>query len=146
MGNWLISKLVKKGDSFILDFQKKLIILLGTISVFFILNSGCIFVTPDYDSYIVNYIKVIPSSAVMQFGSSKKFKLLAYDSEDNPIPVDPAEVTWGATYQCWSCGKVWKLNPKSGSITTTFTPERTGRYHMWGHYKGETDSSRINVE
>ena len=129
-----------------MDFPKKLIILLGIISIFFILNSGCIFVTPDYDSYIVNYIKVIPSSAVMQFGSSKKFKLLAYDSEDNPIPVDPAEVTWGATYQCWSCGKVWKLNPKSGSITTTFTPERTGRYHMWGHYKGETDSSRINVE
>lgn len=129
-----------------LNFQRKLIILLLIISIFFVLNSGCIFVTPDYDSYIVSYIKVTPSSAVMPLGSSKKYKLLAYDSEDNLIPVDPTKVTWGATYQCWSCGKVWKLNPKSGSITTIFTPERTGRYYIWGHYKEEADSSRVDVE
>ena len=129
-----------------MDFPKKLIILLVIISIFSILNSGCMFIIPDYDSYTVSYIKVTPSSAVLQLGSSKKFKLLAYDSESNLIPVNPSEVEWGATFQCWSCGKVWKLNPKSGSITTTFTPERTGRYYIWGHYKGETDSSRVDVE
>ena len=129
-----------------MDFPKKLIILLVIISIFSILNSGCMFIIPDYDSYTVSYIKVTPSSAVLQLGSSKKFKLLAYDSESNLIPVNPSEVEWGATFQCWSCGKVWKLNPKSGSITTTFTPERTGRYYIWGHYKGEIDSSSVNVE
>ena len=129
-----------------MDFPKKLIILLVIISIFSILNSGCMFIIPDYDSYTISYIKVTPYSATMQLGSSKKFTLLAYDSEDNLIPVNPSEVEWGATFQCWSCGKVWKLNPKSGSITTTFTPERTGRYYVWGHYKGEIDSSSVNVE
>ena len=129
-----------------MDFPKKLNILLGAISIFLIINSGCTFIIPDYDSYIVSYIRVTPSSAVLQLGSSKKFKLLAYDSESNLIPVNSSEVEWGATYQCWTCGKVWKLNPKSGSVTTIFTLERTGRYYIWGHYKGETDSSRVDVE
>jgi hypothetical protein len=129
-----------------LDFPKKLNILLGAISIFLIINSGCTFIIPDYDSYIVSYIKVTPSSAVLHLGSSKKFKLLAYDSESNLIPVNPSEVEWGATYQCWACGKVWKLNPKSGSVTTIFTPERTGGYYVWGHYKGEIDSSHVDVE
>jgi hypothetical protein len=146
--NWLIGKLVKKGDFLIVNFQRRLIILLGVISIFIILINGCTYVTPDYDydSYTVSYIKVTPSSATLQLGSSKKFKILAYDSENNLIPVDTSEVEWGATYECWVCGKVWKLNPESGSLTTYFTPERTGRYYIWGHYKGEIDDSRVDVE
>ena len=130
-----------------MNSQKKVIVLLIVImGMFIILISGCTFVTPDYDIYTVSYIKVTPYSATMQLGSSKKFKVLAYDSGDNLIPVNPSEVEWGASYQCWSCGKVWKLNPKSGSITNTFTPERTGRYYVWGHYKGKIDDSRVDVE
>lgn len=118
--------------------QKKIIVsLIVVVGLFLILNSGCTFTIPDYDSYTVSYIKVTPYSATMQLGSSKKFKVLAYDSENNLIPVNPSEVEWGATYQCWVCGKVWKLNPKSGSITTTFTPERTGRYYIWAIIKGK---------
>ena len=128
------------------NLQRKLIILLLVISIFFILNSGCIFITPDYDSYIVSYIKVTPSSAVLQLGASKKFKLLAYNSENNLIPVNPSEVEWGVSYQCWSCGKVWKLNPKSGSITTYFTPERTGVFLVFAHYKDKWDWSSVEVE
>lgn len=127
----------------------KLTILIGTVILLLVLTSGCLFVTPDYGSYTVSYIKVTPYSATMELGHSKKFKILAYDAEDNLIPVDPSKVDWGATYQCPGCGKVWKFSPESGSITTTFTPEKAGKYYVWGHYKGESnksDSSRVDVE
>ncbi|MBA7588594.1 hypothetical protein ES708_30657 [subsurface metagenome] len=61
----------------------KLIILLGVISIFFILISGCTNVTPDnnynddYDSYTVSYIWVSPSSATMKVSTSKLFTIYA---------------------------------------------------------------------
>lgn len=134
-----------------MDFSKKLqlTILMGVMGIFLILSSGCLFVTPDYDSYTVSYIKVTPYSATMELGYSKKFKILAYDAEDNQIPVDPSKVEWGATYECWSCSDAWELNPEKDSITTKFTPKKVGTYYVWGHYKGESnksDSSRVDVE
>lgn len=128
-----------------MNFPRKLIIVLGVISMFLILNSGCIFITPDYDSYIVSYIKVTPSSATMQLGSSKKFKLLAYDSEDNLIPIDPSKVSWDFAFQCPLCTDVGEINPESGSISTYFTPKNIGRYNVYAHYKGKTDYSPVNV-
>jgi len=128
-----------------MNFLRKLIIVLGVISMFLILNSGCIFITPDYDSYIVSYIKVTPSSATMQLGSSKKFKLLAYDSEDNLIPIDPSKVSWDFAFQCPLCTDVGEINPESGSISTYFTPKNIGRYNVYAHYKGKTDYSPVNV-
>jgi len=129
-----------------LNYQRKLVILLFIISVFSLLISGCTFVTPDYESYTVSYIKVIPTSATMNINTSKLFKLWAYDSEGNSVPIDPSEVTWTATYECWPCGTVWEINPKSGSITTYFTPEKAGRYRIYGHYKDRVDSSIIDAE
>ncbi len=66
----------------------------------------------------------------MQLGSSKKFELVAYDSEDKLIPVNGSEVEWEVAHPCWACGKVWKLNPESGSKTTTFTPEKVGECYI----------------
>ena len=139
-----------------MDFQKKSITLLLVISLFFILISGCTnTVTPDnnydgddddYDSYIVSYIRVSPSYTTMKVNTSKLFTVYAYDSEDNLIPVDPSEVDWVARYECWVCGKVWKLNPKSGSITTYFTPERTGVFLVFAHYKEKWDYSSVDAE
>jgi len=132
------------------DFQRKWIILLGAISIFIILVNGCTYITPDnnydYDSYTVSYIRVSPSSATMKVNTSKIFKVLAYDSEDNLIPVDPSGVDWIASYQCWVCGKVWKLNPESGSISTYFTPEKTGDYLVFAHYKEKWDYSSVEAE
>ena len=136
-----------------MDFQKKLITLLLVISIFIILISGCTsVVTPDnnydddYDSYIVSYIRVSPSSADMKINSSKLFTIYAYDSEDNPIPVDPSEVNWVASYECIACGQVWNFNPNSGSISTYFTPKRTGVYLVWASYKEKWDCSSVEVE
>ncbi|GAG72596.1 unnamed protein product [marine sediment metagenome] len=133
-----------------MDFQRKWIILLGAISIFIILVNGCTYITPDnnydYDSYTVSYIRVSPSSATMKVNTSKIFKVLAYDSEDNLIPVDPSGVDWIASYQCWVCGKVWKLNPESGSISTYFTPEKTGDYLVFAHYKEKWDYSSVEAE
>ncbi len=128
-----------------MDFQKKLIILLGNIIIFLILISGCMFVTPDYNSYTVSYIKVIPSEATMQVNTSKIFKVLAYDSEDNLIPIDPSKVSWDFAFQCPLCTDVGEINPESGSISTYFTPKNIGRYNVYAHYKGKTDYSPVNV-
>ena len=136
-----------------MDFQKKSITLLLVISLFFILISGCTNVVipdnnydDDYDSYTVSYIRVSPSSANMKINTSKLFTIYAYDSEDNLIPVDPSEVNWVASYECIACGKVWKFNPNSGSISTYFTPERTGVYLVWASYKEKWDYSSVDAE
>ena len=137
--------------------KSKVIILLGVISLFFILISGCTnTVTPDNnydgddddnDSYIVSYIRVSPSYTTMKVNTSKLFTVYAYDSEDNLIPVDPSEVNWVAIYECMACGKVWKLNPESGAISTYFTPEKTGVYLVYAHYKDKWwDWSSVDVE
>ncbi|PKP57329.1 hypothetical protein CVT91_10890 [Candidatus Atribacteria bacterium HGW-Atribacteria-1] len=132
-----------------MNYQKKLIFIMGIIFIFSILISGCDFVAPatsDYDSYTVSYIKVLPSSTNMQINASKLLKVKAYDSEGISIPVDPSEVSWVVSYECLACGVVWKLNPKSGSISTYFTPERIGRYYVYAEYKGIFASCRVDVE
>ena len=89
-----------------MNFKRKLIILIGALSILLILSSGCIsFITPDYDSYSVSYIRVIPYYANVKMYTSKTFTVKAYDSEGYSIPVDPSKVYWSCTYQCpalWS--------------------------------------------
>ena len=117
------------------------------------IHSGCTtppVIPPDPDNnnnYIVSYFLIKPPSVTMQVGSSQKFDLVAYDSEDNLVPITASEVKWEASFQCIACGKVWKLTPESGSKTTTFTPEKVGKYYIYGYYKDEVykDSNLINV-
>jgi len=129
------------------NFKRKLIIVIGALSIFFILLlcSGCSFVTPNYDDYIISYIKVTPTSANMKVNISKTFTVWAYNSEGSSIPVDPSKVTWSCTYQCSACGTVWELSPHSGSVTTSFTPKKYGIYYIYAKYKGKNDDSRINA-
>lgn len=129
-----------------MNHKKRVILVILTIILFLVLTVSCTLVTPDYDSYTVSYIKVSPSLATMQVNTSKLLKVKAYDSEGELIPIDPSEVTWGASYECWACGVVWKFNPKTGSDSTYFTPERIGRYYVYAHYKEKTASSCIDVE
>ncbi|MBA7511044.1 hypothetical protein ES705_03034 [subsurface metagenome] len=129
-----------------MNFKRKLIILIGIISIFLLLSSGCSsFITPDYDSYTVSKIKVIPTWATVKINTSKTFTVKAYDSEGYSIPINSSKVYWSCTYQCPACGTVWQLNPTSGSITTSFTPKKFGTYYIKATYKGKTDDSRINV-
>jgi len=75
------------------NFKRKLIILIGALSILLILISGCTsFITPDYDSYSVSYIRVIPYYASMKMYTSKTFTVKAYDSEGYFVPVDPSKV------------------------------------------------------
>jgi len=128
-----------------LNFQNKCIILLGVFSVFIILISGCSYVTPDYDNYTVSYIRVVPYFATMEVNTSKIFTVKAYDAEDNIIPVDSSEVSWELAYECPACDGIGVINPKSGSLSTSFTPYRTGLYHIYAYYKGKKDNSPIKV-
>ena len=119
------------------------------------INSGCTtpVIPPDPDpdnnnnNNIVSYFRIKPSLVTMQVGSSQKFDLVAYDSEDNLVPITGSEVKWEVAFECIACGKVWKLSPESGSKTTTFTPEKVGKYYIYGYYKDEVykDSNLINV-
>ena len=136
-----------------LNNQKKINILIFFIlGIFVVVNSGCTSVIPpdpdddNNNNYVVSYVHIKPSPVTMQLGSSKQFELVAYDSEDKLIPVTGSEVEWEVGYECWACGKVWKLSPESGSKTTTFTPERVGKYYIYGYYKDKVDDSVINVE
>ena len=116
------------------------------------INSGCTtppVIPPDPDddnNNIVSYVHVKPSPVTMQLYSSQQFELAAYDSEGKLIPVTGSEVEWEVAFECWACGKVWKLSPESGLKTTTFTPEKVGKYWIYGYYKDEVDSSVIDVE
>lgn len=123
---------------------RKLITLIGAISIFIFFVSGCMFITPDYDSYTVSYIKVTPSSASMKVNTSKVFKVYAYDSENEVIPIDPSKVTW-KWGGCSVCGLSAEINPKSGSTKTTFTPKKSGSYRIYATYKNKTDYSPITV-
>jgi len=130
------------------NFKRKLIILLGALSILLILISGCTsFITPDYDSYSVSKIRVIPYYASMKMYTSKTFTVKAYDSEGYFVPVDPSKVYWSCTYECPACSAIWTLNPESGSITTSFTPSSKyyGTYYIKATYKGKTDDSQIKV-
>ena len=123
----------------------------GMIVTALIFSVGCIAITTpnpdvDYDDYIVSYIRVSPSSATMKVNTSKTFTVLAYDAEDNLIPVDPSEVNWVASYECIACGKVWELKPNSGSINTSFTPKVTGKFYVWAQYKEKWAKSLVQAE
>ena len=101
----------------------------------------------DDNNNIVSNFLIKPSSVTMQLGSSQKFELVAYNSEDKLVPITGSEVKWEVSFECIYCGKVWKLSPESGSKTTTFTPEKIGRYYIYGYYKDEVyrDYSIIDV-
>jgi len=133
-----------------MNYQKRLIFFVGIVilGIFLLLSSGCSsFITPDYNSATVSYIKVIPTWANVKMYTSKTFTVKAYDSEGYSIPVDPSKVYWSCSYQCPACGSVWTLNPESGSITTSFTPgpKYYGAYLIKATYKGKTDNSQITV-
>ena len=132
--------------------KRTTILIIFILGIFIMINSGCTtpVIPPDPDdgdnnNYVVSYFLIKPSSVTMQLGSFQKFELAAYDSEDNLVPITGSEVKWEVAFECWACGKVWKLNPESGSKTTTFTPEKVGEWFIWGYYKDEVDSSVINV-
>lgn len=128
-----------------MNLQKKFIIMLGILIIIIILNSGCTFMTPNYDNYIVSYIRVSPSSATMQVNASKQFEIKAYDSEDNLVPVDPSKVDWDWGPKCSTCGKTAKVSPENGSIKTNFVPYSTGTFKVYVYYKDKTDYSPVNV-
>ncbi|MEA2016477.1 MAG: hypothetical protein U9O59_07230, partial [Actinomycetota bacterium] len=73
------------------------------------------------------------------------FKVYAYDSEGISIPVDPSKVSWELGFQCPTCLNVGVISPKNGSKTTSFTPYRTGLYHIYAYYDGKKDNSPIQV-
>jgi len=125
--------------------QKKFIIMLGIFIILIILNSGCTFITPNYDNYIVSYIRVSPSSATIQVNTSTQFEIEAYDSEDNLIPVNPSKVSWDWGPKCAMCGKKAEVNPENGSTKTNFVPYSTGSFKVHVYYKDKTDYSPVNV-
>ena len=99
----------------------------------------------DEENTVLDHIKVFPAKVEMSINESKIFEVKAYNSDNNLIRIDVAEVKWVAVYQCSLCGKVWKLSPAEGSLQTTFTPLETGNYKVWAKYKGEWAKADVEV-
>lgn len=128
-----------------MNFHRRLIILLLFVCMLFILISGCTFIIPDYGNYTVSYIRISPSFATIEVDTFKIFKVYAYDSEGNVIPIEASEVTWEWAFECPLCGEVAAIKPASGSITTSFTPYRIGLYYIYAYYQGKKDNAPVQV-
>lgn len=104
----------------------------------------------DEENTELAYIKVFPAQAEMIVNQSKKFEVKAYNSDNNLIALDPSQIKWVCTYECPSCGVVWKLSPTQGSLQTTFTPinpEKIGKYKVWAKFEGtEVKWAKAEVE
>lgn len=125
--------------------QRRIIILIGISILSLILFSGCLnYVLPDYDSYTVSFIKITPSSVDdMKVNESQLFTVKAYDIDGYQIPIDKDEIGWSWSPQC--C-KTAELNPKTGSIKSTFIPGEVGSYKIKAYYKGKFAYSNITVK
>lgn len=124
--------------------QVILLIMIGVLITMLI--SGCSNIIPDipgpdqnYDEENTQlaYFKVLPTKIEMRVNQSQKFEVKGYNSDDKQIAIDLSQLEWVGKYQCYSCGKVWKLMPVKNSIQTTFTPWATGTYEIWIKYKGK---------
>lgn len=125
--------------------MKKICLLLLLVIVSFLMI-GCSGVTPnppsdEYDEQNtqVSYIKVIPASAELSFGQSKKFEVKAYNSDNKLVAMDTSQIKWTCTYECVACGVVCSVSPLTGSTQTTFkatNSEKVGRFEVWANYGG----------
>jgi hypothetical protein len=123
--------------------MKKPYVLLLIIFLSAVLLNGCEGFTlsvpgDDYDqeNTEVSYLKVFPASATLTANQSKKFEVKAYNSEDKLIAPDLTKIKWACAYECIACGVVCNLSLKQGSLQTTFSADRTGKYELWAKYEG----------
>jgi len=102
----------------------------------------------------VSYIKVTASSSTITVNQSLQLVVKGYNSDDEWVILDKTKIKlWKWTVQgCYDCFKDYvDLNPKSGSLTTTFTSDKAGTFFIGAYYQENvvdefTDYTEIIVE
>jgi len=150
-----------------MNYQKKYLFLLGIIVLFIIFICGCNSIpgiptvpglnpNPNVnpENNIVSYIKVVASSSTMKVNQSQQFVVRSYNSDDEWVILDKSKIKlWKWTVQgCYNCYKDYVvLNPKSGSLTTTFSSTKAGTFFIGVYYQENigddyiTDYTEIKV-
>jgi len=91
----------------------------------------------DKNNTELAYLKIIPSKADMKVEQSKTFEVKAYNSDNMLIEIDISQIKWVVEPSCWGCSVSWELSPKTGSLKTTFIPNKEGYYWLHVNFGGE---------
>ena len=148
-----------------MKYQNKFILLLIIISIFTIISIGCNsnpivpgidpnpVVNPDNST--VSKIEVTTSSSTIKVNQSQQLVVKGYNSDDEWVILDKTNIKlWKWSVQgCYDCFKDYvDLNPKSGSLTTTFTSDKAGTFFIGAYYQENvgddyiTDYTEIKVK
>ena len=139
-------------------YQKKIVIFILKVSLFIIFGFGCTSnpiipgidpnppVNPDNST--VSYIEVTASSSTIKVNQSQQFVVKGYNSDDEWVVLDKTKIKfWKWSVQgCYDCFKDYvDLNPKSGSLTTTFSSTKAGTFFIGACYQENNDDGEIDI-
>ena len=86
----------------------------------------------------VSYIEVTVSSSTIKVNQSIQLTVKGYNSDDEWVILDKSKIKfWKWSVQgCYDCFKDHvDLNPKSGSLTTTFSSTKAGTFFIGACYQ-----------
>jgi hypothetical protein len=146
-------------------YQNKSILLFIMIFIFITMSIGCNGNNPiipgidpnpavNPDNSTVSKIEVTTSSSTIKVNQSQQLVVRGYNSDDEWVILDKTKIKlWKWTVQgCYDCFKDYvDLNPKSGSLTTTFTSDKAGTFFIGAYYQENagdeyiTDYTEIKV-
>ncbi len=131
------------------------------ILVLFVLlfTSGCVseYTTPGVpeidpnpavnpENSTVSYVIVSATSSTIKVNQSLQLTVKGYNSEDEWVILDKSNIkfwTW-SVQGCYDCFKDYvDLNPKGGSLTTTFSSTKAGTFFIGACYQENTGDSDI---
>ena len=148
-----------------MKYQNKYLLLIIIFCIFIILSVGCTSDIPTVPGInpnppenpansTVSYIEVTASSSTIKVNQSIQLVVKGYNSDDEWVILDKSKIKfWKWSVQgCYDCYKDYVvLNPKSGSLTTTFSSTKAGTFFIGAYYQENvgddyiTDYTEIKV-
>lgn len=86
----------------------------------------------------VSYIEVSASSSTIKINQSLQFVVKGYNSDDEWVVLDKSKIKlWDwSILGCPDCFEGFiDLSPKNGSLTTTFSSGKTGKFYIVAYYQ-----------
>jgi len=133
-----------------MKYYNKLILLFIMIFIFITMSIGCTGSNPIIPGIIdpnpsgnpnndtVSYVKVSAASSTIKINQSLQFVVKGYNSDDEWVILDKSNIKlwdWSAL-GCPACFEGFiDLNPKSGSLTTTFSSGKAGTFYIVAYYQ-----------
>jgi len=102
--------------------------------------------TVNPDNSMISYVIVSTASSSVKVGESVQIVVKGYNSDDEWVILDKSKIkfwTW-SVQGCYNCFKDYvDLNPKSGSLTTTFSSTKAGTFFIGTYYQENTGDGDI---